>query len=160
MGDLRVRPATSADRAAIAEVLTASWGGTIVVAHGTAYDAAELPALVAERDGRVVGLLTYSVAGEDLEVVSLDAAERRTGVGSALLTAVVEVARRTTLTRVWLVTTNDNLDALRFYQRRGLRIVRVSPGAVDAARALKPSIPETGEHGIPLHDELTLELRL
>ncbi|WP_215909533.1 hypothetical protein [Streptacidiphilus fuscans] len=59
----------------------------------------------------------------------------------------------------WLVTTNDNLDALRFYQRRGLRIVGVAPGAVDAARRFKPSIPVTGEYGIPLRDELTLELR-
>ncbi|MFG3205250.1 GNAT family N-acetyltransferase [Streptomyces sp. NPDC048192] len=142
------------------DVLTSSWGGTTVVAHGTVYDAAGLPALLAERDGRVAGLLTYTLSGQGLEVVSLDAVVRHVGVGSALLAAAAEVARQVGARRVWLVTTNDNLDALRFYQRRGMRIVAVGPGAVDTARILKPSIPTTGEYGIALHDVLTLELRL
>jgi hypothetical protein len=60
---------------------------------------------------------------------------------------------------VWVVTTNDNVDALRFYQRRGYRLASVDAGAVDRARAaLKPAIPEVGAHGIPLRDELELEL--
>ena len=77
-----------------------------------------------------------------------------------LLAAAAEVARELALDRAWLVTTNDNLDALRFYQRRGMRITAVAAGAVDAARALKPAIPAIGAYGIELHDELTLELRL
>jgi ribosomal protein S18 acetylase RimI-like enzyme len=157
MGDLRIRPATAADREAIADVLTSSWGGTTIVAHATAYDASRLPALLAEQDGRIVGLLTYAVSDEELEIVSLDAVVRRRGVGSSLLTAATGVARQAGVRRIRLVTTNDNLDALRFYQRRGLRIVDVAPGAVDEARAVKPSIPLSGEYGIPLHDELTLE---
>ena len=61
--------------------------------------------------------------------------------------------------RLWLITTNDNVDALRFYQRRGFRLVRVHAGAVDRSRAaLKPGIPEAGDHGIPLRDELELEM--
>jgi GNAT superfamily N-acetyltransferase len=159
MDDLVVRAATVTDRQGIADMLNASWGGTTVVAHGTQYDASSLPALVAEKDGRLVGLLTYSMTDRGLEVVSLDALMRRTGVGSALLAAATGLARETGAARVWLVTTNDNLDALRFYQRRGMRIVAVAPGAVDAARAVKPSIPLVGEYGIELHDELTLELR-
>lgn len=169
MGDLQVRAATAADRDTITKLLTSSWGGTTVVAHGRAYDASELPALVAERDGDLVGLLTYSLSvsapsaysasGSGLEVVTLDATVRHGGIGSALLDAAVAAARDAGVSRLWLVTTNDNLDALRFYQRRGLRIVGVAPGAVDKARAVKPAIPTTGEYGIPLHDELTLELR-
>jgi hypothetical protein len=31
---------------------------------------------------------------------------------------------------------------------------------VDEARRLKPSIPLVGDHGIPVHDELELELPL
>jgi hypothetical protein len=62
---------------------------------------------------------------------------------------------------VWLVTTNDNLVALRFYQRRGFRLSALRPGAVDEARRrLKPAIPDAGAFGIPLRDELELELRL
>ncbi|MFI6827171.1 GNAT family N-acetyltransferase [Kribbella sp. NPDC050241] len=160
MNKLSVRQATEADQEAVVGLLTAAWGGSVVVAHGTVYDAATLPALVAEQDGRIVGLLTYTVADGDLEVVTIDAPVRHLGVGSALLTAAIEVAREVGARRLWLITTNDNLDGLRFYQRRGLRIVGVTPDAMDAARAVKPWIPATGEYGIPLRDELVLELRL
>ena len=160
MEGLVVRAGTEADREAISGLLTAAWGGSVVVAHGTVYDALTLPTLVAEQDRRIVGLLTYTVADGDLEVVTLDAPVRHLGVGSALLTAAIDVARDAGARRLWLITTNDNLDGLRFYQRRGLRIVGVTPDAMDAARAVKPWIPATGDYGIPLHDELTLELRL
>jgi DNA-3-methyladenine glycosylase I len=93
-------------------------------------------------------------------LVTLDALQEGRGVGSALLTAVVEQAGREGCRRLWLVTTNDNLAALRFYQRRGLRIVVVRRCAVDEARRVKPSIPLTGHDGIPIHDEVELELPL
>jgi GNAT superfamily N-acetyltransferase len=89
-----VRSATAADRAAIADILESSWGETTVVVHATVYDALALPALLAERDGRIVGLLTYRVADGALEVVSMDATVRRGGTGSALLSAAVDLARR------------------------------------------------------------------
>ena len=60
---------------------------------------------------------------------------------------------------MWLVTTNDNLDTFRFYQRRGFRLTELRVGSVDKARRhLKPSIPSVGYFGIPPHDELVLEL--
>ncbi|MGH3736004.1 MAG: GNAT family N-acetyltransferase [Micromonosporaceae bacterium] len=158
--DLQIRAVGGADRDAVVRLLRDSWGSTIVIAHGVAYRADELPGLVASRDGTMAGLLTYHVDGDSLEVVTLDAVVRHAGVGSALLAAAVGVAREAGLTRIWLVTSNDNLDALRFYQRRGLRVTAVAPGAVDTARGLKPQIPLTGAYGIPLRDELTLELRL
>ena len=161
--NIRVRAAAGNDAARITAALVGSWGSTVVVGHGTVYDLTALPTLVAEHAGEIVGVLTYvlhSADGAALEVVSIDAIDRHRGVGSALLTAAVETARSRGCERLWLVTTNDNLDALRFYQRRGLRIVGVTPGAVDAARAVKPAIPDTGDYGIPLRDELTLELVL
>lgn len=157
---MKVRAAVDADRAAISEILTAAWGGHIAVAHGTAYDVTTLPALVAEQDGRIVGLLTYTIVNDELEVVTIDAPVPHLGVGTALMAAATEVAKAEGAKRLWLITTNDNLDALRFYQRRGLRIVAVTPGAVDVSRTIKPAIPLTGFYDIPLHDELTLELRL
>jgi hypothetical protein len=63
--------------------------------------------------------------------------------------------------RLWLVTTNDNVDALRFYQRRGFRLAELRPEAVTLSRrALKPEIPMVGAHGIELRDELELDLEL
>jgi ribosomal protein S18 acetylase RimI-like enzyme len=115
----------------------------------------ERPAMVAEEDGRVVGVATYVVDGASCELLTLHAEPRGRGVGTALVEAV---AAASGCSRLWLVTTNDNVDALRFYQRRGFRLVALHPGAVDDARArLKPEIPRVGDHGIPLRDELELE---
>lgn len=160
MSDIVVRSATAADADWIRSALAKSWAGTEVVGHGVRYDAATLPALIAEQGPDRLGLLTYHLADDALEVVTIDAAVARSGAGTALLAAAAQTARAAGVSRVWLVTTNDNLDALRFYQRRGMRIVAVSPGAVDEARRLKPSIPLAGAYGIEVHDELTLELRL
>src|SRR3954462_12719979 len=111
MRDLRVRKATDADREAVVDLLATAWGGTIVVAHATVYDAATVPALVAEQEGRIVGLLTYALADGELELVTIDAPARHLGVGSALLTAATDIAREAGARRLWLITTNDNLDS-------------------------------------------------
>lgn len=159
---IEIREATAADRAQLERLLRGSWGATTVVSRGRVHDAADLPALLAldRARGEPLGLATLAPNGSDCELVTLDAFTRRTGVGSALLTAAAEWARARGCRRLWLITSNDNLDAVRFYQRRGLRLVAVHRGAVDRARELKPSIPEVGEYGIPIHDELELELTL
>jgi ribosomal protein S18 acetylase RimI-like enzyme len=77
-----------------------------------------------------------------------------------LLEAAAATARERGCRRLVLMTTNDNLGALRFYQRRGFRLVARRPGAVDAARARKPAIPPIGDFGIPLRDELELQRAL
>ncbi|WP_433293452.1 N-acetyltransferase family protein [Actinoplanes sp. CA-030573] len=159
MNAIAVRAATPADHPRIVDLLTRSWGETVVVGHGVRYDAAELPALLAERRGRLAGLLTYDIGSEGLEVVSIDAVVRHAGVGTALLNAAAELAWAKGLDRLWLITTNDNIDALRFYQRRGMRIEGVTRGGVDASRRLKPGIPLVGDYGIEMHDEITLEMR-
>jgi len=153
----RVRPIGDGDRPALARLARELWGADIVVGHGVVSTPADLPGLLAERDGETVGLLTYEIAGDALEVVTIDAFPPAAGTGTALLDAAVGVARSAGCRRVWLMTTNDNLDALRFYQRRGFRLAGLRPGALAASRALKPEMPETGAYGIPLRDELDLE---
>jgi ribosomal protein S18 acetylase RimI-like enzyme len=119
----------------------------------------EQAALIAKIDGEPAGYLTYWEENGEIEITSLESLAQGKGVGSALLTAVAARARANRGTRIWLITTNDNLNALGFYQKRGYRLTGLFAGAVDAARALKPSIPLIGEHGIPLHDEILLERR-
>ena len=152
-----VRAVTPRDRAALERLVRDLWGTNIVVGHGTVFEPATLAGFLAERDGRTVGLLTYVVDGDVLEIVTVDAFPPVAGTGTALMDAAVAAARADGCRRVVLTTTNDNLDALRFYQRRGFRIATVRPGAVAAARVLKPQIPETGAYGIPMRDELELE---
>jgi GNAT superfamily N-acetyltransferase len=123
-------------------------------------DASWLAAFVCALDGELAGLAAYEVEADECELVSLDAFVARRGVGTALLEAVAAEARRASCRRLWLITTNDNLDALRFYQRRGMRLVAVHAGAIAESRRLKPSISEVGAYGIPIRDELELELVL
>jgi ribosomal protein S18 acetylase RimI-like enzyme len=121
---------------------------------GELVDTLAHPQLVAIAAGAFAGALTYVLRSEDCEVLTLHAAEPRNGAGTALLEAVRALARDRPL---WLITTNDNLGALRFYQRRGFRLAKLHAGAVDDSRArLKPEIPEFGDYGIPIRDEIEL----
>ncbi len=155
---MAVRELQPADAPWVADVLTSAWGSTRVVTRGHLHDAARLPGLVATLAARPAGLLTYRIASGELEIVTLNSLREGLGIGCALVAAVVEIARRSTCRRVWLITTNDNLPALRFYQRRGFRLVALHPDAIAAARRLKPEIPLTGRDGIALRDEIELAL--
>lgn len=161
MSGIVVRPAAEQDRNAVDALHEREWSGPYVIAHDVRYDLRELPTLVAvDAAGALLGALVWRLDERGLEVVSVVADKPGGGVGTRLLAAAADTARQHGADRLWLITSNDNLRALRFYQRRGLRIVAVDPGAVDRARLVKPTIPTVGEDGIPLHDELVLEQRL
>lgn len=148
-----IRAAGPADAAFVRRVLD-GWHGPYIAAHGELIDASALPALVAWRGRERAGLLTYREDGRGCEIVTLDAIVPGAGVGTALVAAVRARANGA----LWLVTTNDNTRALRFYQRLGFDLVAVHRDAVTAARAaLKPEIPETAD-GIPVRHELELRL--
>jgi len=157
---LTVRSATEADRAWIAELLSDRWAGPLIVSRLQVHDATALPGLIAVIGEEKLGLATYRVDADQAELTTLDALVQGLGIGTALLEAVKAVAAEAGCRRLWLITTNDNLDAIRFYQRRGLRLAAVHPGAVDEARRMKPQIPTVGDHGIPLRDEIEFELAL
>ena len=118
--------------------------------------------LIAEtKEGQPAGLLTYIPTDDACEILTLHAVEQGQGAGTALIAAIRAMATERAWRHVWLVTTNDNVDALRFYQRRGFRLAALRPGAVDEARrTLKPEIPAVGNYAIPLRDEIELELEL
>jgi ribosomal protein S18 acetylase RimI-like enzyme len=156
--EVRIRPIHDRDRPMLTWLVTELWGSETVAVHGTMFRPAELGGFIAERAGRLAGLLTYDVEADMLEVVTLNAIERRTGIGTMLMEAAVSAARRHGCREVRLTTTNDNVDALRFYQRRGFRLAELRPGAVDRSRREKPEIPRTGDYGIPLRDEIDLML--
>ncbi|MGH9295791.1 MAG: GNAT family N-acetyltransferase, partial [Acidimicrobiales bacterium] len=103
------------------------------------------------------GLLCYSIGPQGLEVVTIHALSPGHGAGSALIEAAAELGRREGCSRMWLVTTNDNLGALGFYLRHGMRLVTVHHDAVASARVLKPAIPATGDDGVAVTDEIELE---
>ena len=139
--------------------MTRHWGAPQMAGHDRLYDISVLPGFIAERDGEWLGTIAYEIDVTALEIVWIGSLSGQRGVGSALIAACAAVARDRDLHRIWLITTNDNLDALRFYQRRGFRIVAVGRDAATRAREqLKPEIPVVGSYGIPIRDEIHLEL--
>lgn len=154
---VEVRPVEERDRGWLREAVAGAWASDRMVTRGRLIEpVSACPGFVAELDGRPAGLVLFAEREDGLEVVGLLALERGAGLGSVLLGALEgEAARRGT--RAWLVTTNDNTRALRFYQRRGWELVALHRDAVTEARRLKPEIPETGDDGIAIRHELELE---
>ncbi|MFW5690984.1 MAG: GNAT family N-acetyltransferase [Chloroflexota bacterium] len=164
-GAFIIRPLNPKDRNWVAHFMDEHWSSTKIVARGRVYYGHLLPGFAAEmtdapEDAPPAGLITYDIEGTDCHIVTINSLESGIGVGSALIDAVKEVALQAGCTRLWLITTNDNLDALRFYQRRGFHLVAVHRNALAQARKLKPQIPLVGHFDIPLRDEIELELPL
>lgn len=127
--------------------------------RGRTFDVLDVPGFVAEDDDEWLGYAGYEIHGPSMEIAVLESFKPQQGIASALLAACVRVARDMSAARVWLITTNDNVDALRFYQRRGFVLVAVHRDAVSQARAtVKAELPLVGFHDIPLRDEIELEL--
>jgi ribosomal protein S18 acetylase RimI-like enzyme len=136
------------------------FGSTRVVSRGAMHQANELPGFIAQQDGVLRALLTYSHRDDELEVVTLHSAIPGLGLGSRLLVAARKRACDLRCRRIWLITTNDNEPAIRFYQRRGMRIAAIHRGAIAESRKLKPEISFVGVGGRPIEDEVEFELQL
>ena len=154
------RPITPSDREWVVSLVTTRWGADKIVVHEDVYRPSDLPGFIAELDDRPVGLVTYRVSGDECEIITLDSLKTGIGIGTALVSVTKRAALAQGCQRLRLVTTNDNLRALRFYQKRGFRLVELRPGVVDESRKIKPVIPVIGQEGIPLHDELDLVLNI
>jgi N-acetylglutamate synthase-like GNAT family acetyltransferase len=130
------------------------------MSRGKSYYPHQHDGFIERRDGKIVGLLTLRCEGDEMELLTLNSDLEGQGIGSALMLMAIEKARAMTISKLWLTTTNDKLRAIRFYQRLGFRMASVNVGVVDEARKIKPQIPEVGEGGIPIHDEIVLELKI
>lgn len=155
-----IRDLTPEDKSWARRVLQQYWASTEQVTRGKMLQADELPGIVAVRDGAEVGLLTYHIDGDGCEIVTHNSMAGHGGIGSCLLNGVRNKARELGCKRLWLVTTNDNTPALRFYQRRDFDIVAFHRNAVTEGRKLKASIPDVGLDGIAIRHEIEMEYKL
>ena len=149
-----------ASRERINALIVRQWYTMQMVVHGESIDLGSADGYYACEGDEIVGLITYRTAGNEMEILSLDSFQEGRGIGTGLLETVVAEARETGIRRIMLVTTNDNLAALRFYQKRGFDMCRFCRNALDQARNIKPEIPLTGMDGIPLKHEIELEMVL
>ncbi len=136
------------------------WFTTEMVILGEIVDMTVVEGIAAMDGDEIVGLITYRVSGDTCEITSLDSLREGQGNGTALLEQVIAIAREMNCLKVSLITTNDNIHAIQFYQKRGFDLVRMHKDSIKAARALKPEIPLIGSNGIPITDELELEMLL
>ena len=157
---MSVRRLTIDDLPRLRQFWVEHWGGEEMVSRGRIYRPEQLEGFVVEVDNEWIGLLTFFIKHSECEVTSIDSLREGMGIGTILLDEAIEEARAQDCRRIFLITTNDNLNALRFYQKRGFELVTVHRGAVNESRKIKPSIPLIGMNNIPLRDEIELEMIL
>jgi len=159
---VHVRPLDASDLQAATTLLDAELGGRLQARLGEVHDVLGAPGIGAWDEEQLVGVATYDIDGDraELAAIAVSSDHRLRGIGSQLVDAVASAVQSKGGRELWLVTTNDNLDALRLYQRRGFELAELHRGGVDRSRALKPGIPLLGEYGIPLRDELVLARNL
>ena len=155
-----LRPLTGEDLPRLRQFWIDHWSGEEMISRGNVYRPEQLDGFVVEDGDEWIGLLTFFIKDGECEVTSLDSLREGQGIGSMLLDRAIEEARARNCRRLFLITTNDNLHALGFYQKRGLEIVMIYRGAVNESRKRKPSISLIGMNGIPLRDEIELEIKL
>lgn len=136
------------------------WGCDFVVSGDDELYGKDLPGFVIYEDSEIIGLLTYHLEDGDCEIVTLDSLRPNSGIGSALIKAMVKKAQENKYSRLWLMTTNDNIDAMRFYQKRGFVFTGINIDAIQKSRDLGQDIPEIGHYDIPVRDEIELEYPL
>jgi ribosomal protein S18 acetylase RimI-like enzyme len=155
-----VRRLTVEDLPRLRQFWNEHWSGDFIVTRGTIHQAGQVHGFVVEDADGWAGLITFKIAADECEVISLDGLRAGEGIGTILLRTVIEEAREHDCKRLFLITTNDNLYALGFYQRRDFEIAAVHRGAVNESRKIKPGLPEIGLNHIPLRDEIELEMIL
>lgn len=133
------------------------WASINIVTKGKVHCTEDLPGLIAIYKKRRVGLLTYNILNKECEIVSLNSLIEKIGIGTNLLMSMEYIAKSNKCRRIWLITTNDNTDALRFFQKKGYNIKDIYVNAIANSRQLKPEIPFVGSHNIEIRDEIELE---
>ena len=158
--DFEISEIRSEDRALIESFISDSWGSPLSVSRGRIFNTTDLPGLIYKLDNKVIGLTTYNIDKAGCEIVTLNSQLNNRGLATQLIDKVIETAKRYDCQRVWLITTNDNTKAIRFYQKRGFEWVGFYRNSMVDSRKLKPEIPEFGDDDIPLKHEIEFELRI
>jgi len=157
---IEIKPITQGDYVWVMQFLEEVAHSVRIVSRGNLHEPAKLSGFIGLHNGKAAALLTYRIVNGELEVVTLHSSVEGQGLGSGLLQAAQKVAAKNKCRRLWLITTNDNTKAIRFYQKRGMVLTAVYANALAHSRTLKPEIPLIGNDGIPIRDEIEFEIKL
>lgn len=156
----KIERITDKTRELVNQFFIKNWYSTDMSIRGEIIDGTKLEGLLLQEDNKIIGLVTYTFFGDICEIVSLDSKKENIGIGKALLKEIEKVAMDSNCKKMRLITTNDNLRALQFYQKRGYRLTKLYSNAMEEVRKVKPDVPLLGENDIPLRDEIELEKNL
>jgi len=151
---------TDTYRNSVNKQIAQGWSGPFVVSKGILHDTRIQPGFIAKKNDEIIGYILYNFSdfpNRDCEITVLESLCKNIGVGSALINAVINAATDAKCNRVWLITTNDNIHAIRFYQRQNFTLKKVHINALEISRKLKPQIPLTGYDGLPIAHEFEFE---
>lgn len=157
---IKLRAFLPSDHSWLKDLMNKDWGGLPLVIRGKKYDPTLLDGIIAENDKKIAGFLFFNISGRDCEIIVFEVFEKFKGTGSIILDHLKQIAKNSQCQRIYLMTTNDNLDALRFYQKRGFHICGIHLDSVKISRKIKPSIGIIGDYGITVRDEIDLEYLL
>ncbi|MDD3225705.1 MAG: GNAT family N-acetyltransferase [Clostridium sp.] len=155
-----IRTISPKNREQVNKFIRDQWFTTEMAVRGKIVDMAQLDGVVAYERETIIGLITYKIEGNECEVMSLDSIREKHGIGTTLLNEVIKISSIMKCSKVKLITTNDNINAIKFYQKRGFDMVHLYYDAVKEARKLKSSIPVIGDFGIPLRHEIEFEIKV
>ena len=156
--DLRISKIQDRDRLKISEFISDNWGSSFVVTKGRVLKPENLSGFISiDNNNRIIGLITYNIENQNCEIVTLNSKIENIGLGTELVNRVIEVAQVNDCSRVWFITTNDNLKAIRYYQKRGFEWIEFHKNAVIELRRIKPEIPQLGFDEIPIRHEIEFE---
>lgn len=146
------------NRARINSFIVKHWFSTEMIIRGTIIDMTKVDGIIALEDDNIVGLLTYAISDKICEIISLDSTFEGKGIGTSLINKMIFIAKEAGCKKVIVVTTNDNVKAIGFYQKRGFDMAHLYRNAMDISRKIKPSIPLIGDGEIPLKHEIEFEM--
>ena len=155
-----IKTISSENREQINNFIRSHWFSTVMVVRGELVDMTILDGFVTYEGEKIIGLMTYKINGTECEIMSLDSLKENQGIGANLVNKIIEIASEKKCTKIKLITTNDNINALRFYQKLGFDMAKLYHNALDISRKLKPSIPLLGEFDIPVKHEIEFEMDL
>ena len=159
---MKILPVTEEYRPIVNDILKREWNCPPSISKGNAVDTTVIPGFVAVADDsdEITGVVTYNIVGAECEIVTLNSFIENIGIGTALINEVLTAAKSAECKRLWLITTNDDINAIRFYQKKGFDLAAVYINSMDISRKLKPSIPLIGMDNIPLKHEFEFEILL
>jgi ribosomal protein S18 acetylase RimI-like enzyme len=131
----------------------------ILVSRGKSHKSQDLDGILVYDNGKIIGLGLYYIKTNECEIVFLETFIQNKGIGTEIIEKIKEIAIKNNCKRIWLITTNENIDALRFYQRRGFHFSNIYINALEESRKINPEIPKE-ENGIEIRDEIEFEIKL